>query len=289
MDVVLQQVVAGISSGMIYASIALALVMIYNATGHINFAQGEMAMFSTYVAWALIDVGLPYPIAFLLTVVLSFLGGVAIERIVLRPLHRAPVMSIIVVAVGLLLAVNAAAGWIWGFLLKEFPSPVRSWSTGSTMIGAHDLFVLATTLALFLALFAFFRFTPLGLAMRAAAQNPTSARLVGIRVDRMLALGWGLAAAIGAVAGMLVAPIVFLDPNMMAGILLYAFAAALFGGLSSPGGAVVGGLFVGVTENLVGTFVIGNELKLSFALVIVIGVLIFKPSGLFGRARVKRV
>lgn len=289
MDVFVQQVVSGVSSGMIYASVALSLVMVYNATGHINFAQGEMAMFSTYVAWTLIDLGMPYPAAFLLTVVLSFLGGVAIERIVLRPLHRAPVMSIIVVAVGLLLAVNAAAGWIWGFLLKEFPSPVRSWSTGSTMIGMHDLYVLAITLGLFLALFAFFRFTPLGLAMRAAAQNPTSARLVGVRVDRMLALGWGLAAAIGAAAGMLVAPIVFLDPNMMAGILLYAFAAALFGGLSSPGGAVVGGLFVGVTENLVGTFVIGNELKLSFALVIVIGVLIFKPSGLFGRARVKRV
>ena len=138
-------------------------------------------------------------------------------------------------------------------------------------------------------LWAFFRFTPLGLAMRAAAQNPGSSRLVGIRVAWMLALGWGLAAAIRAVAGMMVAPIVYLDPNMMAGVLLYAFAAALIGGIDSPGGAVIGGLLVGVLENVLGAYVVGNELKLGVALVLIIGVLLVKPSGLFGSVQVTRV
>ena len=138
-------------------------------------------------------------------------------------------------------------------------------------------------------LYAFFRYTSVGLAMRAAAQNPESSRLVGIRVGWMLALGWGLAAAIGAIAGMMVAPMVYLDPNMMSGILLYAFAAALVGGIDSPGGAVLGGFLVGVLENLLGAYVIGNEIKLSVALVLIIGVLVVRPSGLFGKIHVTRV
>jgi branched-chain amino acid transport system permease protein len=148
------------------------------------------------------------------------------------------------------------------------------------------LFVM---LIVVLALFAFFRYTPVGLAMRAAAQNPDSARLVGIRVSWMLGLGWGLAAAIGAVAGMMVAPIVFLDPNMMAGILLYGFAAALLGGIDNPWGAVVGGFVVGVLENLLGAYVIGTELKLTVALVLIVVTLTLKPNGLFGKAVVTRV
>jgi branched-chain amino acid transport system permease protein len=135
----------------------------------------------------------------------------------------------------------------------------------------------------------FFRYTTLGLAMRAAAQNPASARLMGVRVSWMLALGWGLAASIGAVAGMLVAPIVFLDPNMMTGILVYGFAGALVGGIGNPLGAVAGGFIVGVLENLVGSYIIGNELKLTFALVVVVGVLLLKPAGIFGRVIVRRV
>ena len=153
----------------------------------------------------------------------------------------------------------------------------------------HQVGALLVTLIVLALLYLFFRFTPLGLAMRAAAQNPVSSRLVGIRVGWMLALGWGLAAAVGAVAGMMVAPIVYLDPNMMAGILLYAFAAALLGGIDSPGGAVVGGLVVGVLENLLGAFVIGNELKLVVALVLIVGVLLVRPSGFFGRVHVSRV
>jgi branched-chain amino acid transport system permease protein len=156
-------------------------------------------------------------------------------------------------------------------------------------LSSHELGAIGVTLVVVLLLYGFFRFTPLGLAMRAAAQNPASARLVGIRVGWMLALGWGLAAAVGAVAGMMVAPIVYLDPNMMGGILLYAFAAALVGGIDNPWGAVVGGFLVGVLENLLGAFVIGNELKLSVALAIIVGVLLIRPSGFFGSVHVTRV
>ena len=160
---------------------------------------------------------------------------------------------------------------------------------GQKYLSPHELGAIGVTLVVLTLLWAFFRFTSLGLAMRAAAQNPGSSRLVGIRVAWMLALGWGLAAAIGAVAGMMVAPIVYLDPNMMAGILLYAFAAALIGGIDSPGGAVVGGFLVGVLENVLGAYVVGNELKLGVALVLIIGVLLVKPSGLFGSVQVTRV
>lgn len=160
---------------------------------------------------------------------------------------------------------------------------------GTHSFSAHQIGAVGVTLVVLAILYAFFRYTSVGLAMRAAAQNPESSRLVGIRVGWMLALGWGLAAAIGAIAGMMVAPTVYLDPNMMAGILLYAFAAALVGGIDSPGGAVLGGFLVGVLENLLGAYVIVNELKLSVALVLIIGVLVVRPSGLFGKIHVTRV
>lgn len=293
MDAFIQQVFAGLATGGIYAAVALALVMIYQATNDLNFAQGEMAMFSTYIAWSLINKGVPYWWAFIITVIVSFLGGVAIQRIVLRPVQNAPILSQVIVFIGLLVFFNSMAGWIFDYLIKPFPSPFPQTplKVGSIVFGMHNLGAICITLVVLVALFSFFRFTSLGLAMRAAAQNPVSSRLVGIRVGWMLALGWGFAAAIGSVAGMMVAPLVFLEPNMMSGVLLYAFASALLGGISSPGGAVVGGFSLGVLENLVGTYVpfVGNELKLTVALVLIIGVLLVRPSGLFGKVTVKRV
>jgi branched-chain amino acid transport system permease protein len=286
----MQQVFAGLATGGIYASVALALVMIYQATHHLNFAQGEMAMFSTYLAWSMINAGFGYWTAFMLTVALSFVLGVVIERVIIRPVENAPVLSVVVVFIGLLVILNSVTGWIYTYTIKTFPSPFPTAPLfGNKFISSHQIGAIGVTLVVLLLLYSFFRFTPLGLAMRAAAQNPASAKLVGIRVGWMLALGWGLAAAIGSVAGMMVAPIVFLDPNMMGGILLYAFAAALVGGVDSPGGAVFGGFLVGVLENVLGAFVIGNELKLAVALVLIIGVLVVKPSGFFGRVHVNRV
>jgi branched-chain amino acid transport system permease protein len=292
-DIFIQQVVSGLATGSIYGSIALALVMIYQATDVVNYAQGEMAMFSTYLAWTLLNAGLPYWLAFLGTLVIAFVGGLLIERVIIRPVESAPILTIVIVCIGLLVILNSVAGWVYSYIQKPFPSPFtdRPFRVGSIVFGAHDVGAFAVTLIVLAFLYVFFRYTTLGLAMRAAAQNPTSSRLVGIRVGWMLGLGWGLAALVGAVAGMMIAPKVFLDPNMMAGILIYAFASATLGGFTSPGGAVVGGLLVGVIENLVGTYVkfIGTELKLTVALAIILVVLVVKPSGLFGRATVHRV
>lgn len=285
MDAFIHQLLAGLATGGIYATVALALVMIYQATHHINFAQGEMAMFSTFIAWALLQAGLPYWWAFLATVALSFVLGAAVEFAIIRPMHKAADLAQVVVFIGLLIVFHSLAGWIFGYTIKEFPSPfpADAWY-GSALMSAHEVGTIFVAL-----LFAFFRLTPLGLAMRAAAQNPASSRLVGISVGRMLMLGWGLAGAIGAVAGMMVAPVVFLDPHMMSGVLLYAFAGALLGGIDSPAGAVLGGFIVGVLENLVGSYVVGTELKLSVALVLIVGVLIVRPAGLMGRKVVRRV
>ena len=293
MDIFLQQVVSGIATGGIYGSLALALVMIYQATDVVNYAQGEMAMFSTYLAWSMINAGLPYWVTFFATLAAAFVGGILLERIVIRPVENAPILTIVIVCIGLLVIFNSVAGWIYTYTQKPFPSPFpnRPIKIGNVIFGAHDVGAITVTLIVLLLLYVFFRYTTLGLAMRAAAQNPVSSRLCGIRVGWMLALGWGLAGLVGAVAGMMVAPVVFLDPNMMGGILIYAFASATLGGFTSPGGAVVGGLIVGVAENLVGTYVrfIGTELKLTVALAIILIVLMVKPSGLFGRPAVHRV
>jgi branched-chain amino acid transport system permease protein len=285
----LQQIFSGLAAGAIYASVALALVMIYRATDLVNFAQGEMAMFSTYIAWTLVNAGLPFWLAFVITLIVSFLGGMLIERVLIRPVENAPVLAAVVVTIGLLLIFNSLAGWIYSYTVQDFPSPFPDRPLLGALLTTRDLGVIAVTLVMLVLLFAFFRFTSTGLAMRAAAQNPASARLCGIRVGRMLAIGWGLAAAIGATAGIMVAPVLFLDPNMMGGVLLYAFAGALLGGITSPVGAVVGGLTVGVTENLVGTYLIASQLKLTVALALIILVLVFRPNGLFGTAIVRRV
>jgi branched-chain amino acid transport system permease protein len=291
MELFLQQVLAGLATGGIYACMALAVVMIYQAIDHLNFAQGEMAMFSTFIAWQLLQWGLPFWLAFLVTIPVSFVAGVAIERIVFKPIQNAPVLSHVAVFIALFAILNSLAGFIWDFSIKPFPSPFGSAPFFGGLMSAHQLGMIAVTLCVVVFLYVFFRFTRIGLAMRAAAGNPASARLVGIRVSWMVALGWGMAAAIGAIAGMLIAPVVFLEPNMMVSILLYGFAGAVLGGLTSPGGAVVGGFAIGIMENLAGTYipVVGSELKLTIALVVIVVVLIFRPAGLLGHTAVQRV
>jgi branched-chain amino acid transport system permease protein len=284
MELFVQQILAGLATGGIYACMALAVVMIYQAIDHLNFAQGEMAMFSTFIAWQLLQWGLPFWLAFLVTIPVSFVAGVA-------PIQNAPVLSHVAVFIALFAILNSLAGFIWDFSIKPFPSPFGSAPFFGGLMSAHQLGMIGVTLCVLVFLYVFFRFTRIGLAMRAAAGNPVSARLVGIRVAWMVALGWGMAAAIGAIAGMLIAPVVFLEPNMMVSILLYGFAGAVLGGLTSPGGAVIGGFAIGIMENLAGTYipVVGSELKLTIALVVIVVVLIFRPGGLFGRTAVQRV
>ena len=292
MELLLHQILAGLATGGIYACLALALVMIYQAIDHLNFAQGEMAMFSTFIAWQLMELGTPYWVAFLVTLAISFVFGVLVDRVLFRPIHDAPILSHIVVFIALFGILNSLAGFIWDFNVKNFPTPFGSRPLfGTGLISSHDAGMIGVTVLLLVFLYFFFRHTRIGLAMRAAAANPQSARLAGIRVGWMIALGWGMAAAIGAVAGMLIAPVVFLEPNMMQSVLLYGFAAAVVGGLTSPGGAVIGGFAVGIIENLAGTFIpyVGRELKLTIALFLIVAVLLVKPSGLFGRRVVSRV
>jgi branched-chain amino acid transport system permease protein len=290
MTAFLHQIFSGLAMGGVYAILALALVMIYQATHLINFAQGEMAMFSTYVAWEMVDAGTPYWLAFAITVALSFVAGALIERLVIRPFANAPALTVVIVFIGLLLIFNSVAGWRYSYTIKTFDSPFpdRPWF-GNVFMSSHESGSILVALTVLGLVYAFFRFTPLGLAMRAAAQNPESARLVGIRVGSMLAIGWGLAAAIGAIAGMMAAPIVYLDPNMMLSLLLYGFAGAILGGIDNPWGAALGGFAVGVLENLAGAYVVGPEIKLSVALVLIVGVLVIRPSGLFGRPLTTRV
>jgi branched-chain amino acid transport system permease protein len=293
MDLLIQQVVTGLSSGGAYASLALALVMIHRATRVVNLAQGEMAMFSTYIAWSLVQAGVPFWAAFALTLAISLAGGMTIERVVMRRFADSSLLTVVIVMVGLLVIFNSAAGFIWTYQIRTFPSPFpdRPIDLGGLFFRYHDLGAFLVTLAVLAILYAFFQFTKLGLGLRAAADNPISARLSGIPVGLMVGLGWGLAGAIGAVAGMMIAPVVFLDPHMMSGLLIYAFAAALLGGIDSPIGAVVGGFAVGILENLFSTFVpvVGGELKLVFALAIIVAVLLIKPSGLFGKHVAARV
>jgi branched-chain amino acid transport system permease protein len=295
----LQQIVSGLASGGIYALLALALVIIHRSTGVINFAQGEMATLATYIAWALItEHGWRYWPAFVGTLALSFVGGVAIHRVVIRPVERGNVLRIVIVTIGLLVAINGFVIWKWGGEPKQLQSPfgTNTYDLGGVIVSAQDVGTIAVALGIVVLLWVLFQYTKVGLALRAAAVNPEEARLVGVRVSWMLALGWGLAALLGAVAGMLTAPTVGLDPNMMAAVLIYAFAAAVLGGIDSPLGAVIGGLTVGVLLNLLGYLSqydavswFTEELRLPAALLIILVVLVVRPQGIFGRPEVKRV
>lgn len=290
----LQQVVSGLASGGVYASLALALVIIHRSTGVINFAQGEMATLCTYVAWTLtLNHGWDYWPAFAATLVFSFALGVVTHRAVIRPVERGSVLRIVIVTIGLLIAINGFVVWQWSGEPQSLGSPfgAETIEPGGVVIAAHDIGTIAVSIGIVVLLWFLFQFTTLGLALRAVAVNPQEARLVGVRVTWMLALGWGLAAVLGAVAGLLTAPSVGLDPQMMAPILIYAFAAAVLGGIDSPLGAVVGGLVLGVLLNLIGVYVdfVGAELKLPVALLVILVVLLVRPAGLFGRTEVRRV
>ena len=288
-----QQVVSGIAAGGVYASLALALVLIYRAMDVANFAQGEMAMFSTFIAYTLITgFHLPFFVVFPLTIIIAFAGGVVVERVMIRPFEGKPILTLVIVTLALFNLTNGLAGLIWGYITKDFPSPfpAEPINFAGIYIGRQDLGILAICLVILGIVYVFFRFTKVGLAMRAAALYPESSKLVGVRVSWMLALGWGLASAIGATAGMMIAPITFLDPNFMQPILLFAFAAAVLGGIESPLGAVLGGLLVGVLLALVGTYLpAGQNLRIPFALVVIVAVLLIRPAGLIGRAAVTRV
>jgi len=289
-----QLTVQGLALGSVYGSLALALVLVYRATGVINFAQGELAMATTYIAWQLIQWGLSYWEAFFATLGIAFVLGTVLEVVLIRPvLHRSAIAAVIV-TVGLFILIDGVVDWIWGSDLKYLPSPFgpRIYHVGGVSIARLYPGIFVVLVVSMLLVWTLFRFTKLGLGMRAAALRPAAAALVGVRVDRMLAIGWGLAAVLGAVAGLMAEPSqFFLQPTLMQPILVYAFAAAVLGGLESPAGAVVGGLVIGVSLNLLVQYVpaITTNLQTPFAFAVLIVVLLLKPSGLFGRREVRRV
>jgi len=289
----IQQVVSGLASGGIYGSLALALVLIHRSTGVLNFAQGELATLSAFICWSLLDHGWSFWPAFGVTIALSFVGGALIQQVLIRPIQDGPVLGVVILTIGLLIAVNGLMTWIWGGAAKQFDGPFSTApiTVGGVAFSKQDIGVIVISLVSVLLIWLLFARTKLGLGLRAAAVNPAEARLTGVRVPMMLAVGWGLAAVLGAVAGVLAAPSLFLEPNMMQTVLLYAFAAAVLGGMDSPIGAVIGGLVLGVLLNLVGTYVhwVGGELRLAVALAVILGVLIVRPAGLFGHAAVRRV
>jgi branched-chain amino acid transport system permease protein len=288
----LQQIVSGLASGGIYGLLALAIVLIHRSTGIVNFAQGELATLSAFVCWTLLDHGCAFWPAFGATLALSLAGGIAIQQTLIRPIQNGPPVGILIMTIGLLIAVNGLTTWIWGGAAKQFKGPFSTSpiKVGGVAFSKQDLGVIAVSIIAVVLMGLLFSKTKLGLGLRATAVNPVEARLAGVRVGAMLALGWGLAAALGAVAGILAAPSLFLEPNMMQTVLLYSFAAAVLGGMDSPIGAVVGGLVLGVLLNLVGTYVhwVGGELRLATALAVILGVLLIRPAGLFGRAAVRR-
>jgi branched-chain amino acid transport system permease protein len=216
-----------------------------------------------------------------------------IQRVVIRPFERAPVLTLVIVTLGLATLVNGIAGFLFGYMLRPFPSPfsVKTVNILGALASYQDLGVIAVSGVVLVLIYLLLQRTTLGLALRAASQHPEASRLLGIRVSWMLALGWGLASAVGAVSGMMAAPALLLQPNMMQTVIIYAFAAAVLGGIESPLGAVVGGLIIGVTVNLAGAYVpgVGGDLQLAVAFAIIIAVLVLKPNGLFGRAQVRRV
>jgi branched-chain amino acid transport system permease protein len=292
MERLIQTIVDGVATGSLYGALALAVVLIFRTTGIVNFAQGEMAMFSTFIAWGLVEAGIPLGLAILATLAISFAGGMLIERVIIRPVEGGEVLTLVIVTLGLFILTNSAAGWIWGFENRSFPSMFGddAVDVAGVSITVESLGIVGLLLAVVGVLFLFFQYTKIGLALRAVSMNPESSRLAGISVGRTLMIGWGIAAAVGALAGVLIAPRLFLDVNFMGGVLIYSFAAATLGGFDSPFGAVIGGWVIGVSENLASTYVdfIGSDLKILVPLAIILAVLLVRPSGLFGSREVAR-
>jgi branched-chain amino acid transport system permease protein len=282
----------GITQGMIYAAVALALVLAWRSTRILNFAQGAMAMITTYIAETVLEHSVGYWGAFVVAIAAGLALGALTERVVIRPVETRNPLNAVIVAIGLLILLEAVAAAIWGSQERGFPAPFSV--IGFTVAGRgielapFDVFVIVAVLMMMGLLMALFRFTSLGLRMRASAFSPEVAGMLGVRVKRLLTLGWALAAAVGALAGLFVAPSVFLYPENMDSILIFGFTAAIIGGLDSPLGALIGGLVSGLVLSYVGGY-IGSSFQASGAVVLLVVVLMVRPSGLFSSAQARRV
>lgn len=293
MGTFIQLVIDGLSIGSVYAALALAIVLVNQATGLINFAQGGMAVLSAYLAWWFTGMGVPLILAILLSVGVSFLFGAVVERYLMRRFEGGDPDTAVVVTIGLLTLITGVCGWLFTYNNQQFPSlfPLDTISVLGASVSVRSIGTTVVILAIMILLQALFAGTKLGLALRAVAVNPQSAAFSGLPVSRLLMVGWGLAAGLGAVAGALVAPQLTLTPGMMDNALVYALAAVILGGLSSPVGVVAAAWIIGVLENLAAVYVpfIGYDLKVAVPFALIFVVLLVRPQGLFGRRTVVRV
>jgi branched-chain amino acid transport system permease protein len=289
-EILASQVVSGLATGCVYALIALGFVLIFKATDVVNFAQGEFVMASGFMSYTLlIGLGFPYGLVLLATIVLSGLMGVVLERVVVRPIMDAPIFSIVIATIGASIVLRSSAGIVYGYDVLPLPTifskdPVR---LGFLRFTAMDVGVIGSSLVIMVALYLFFKLTKTGMAMRATAQSQTAARLMGVSVKRIFSLTWAISAAIGGVAGVLIAPIIYLDPNL-GFIGVKAFAGAILGGFGSIPGAIVGGMLLGVIENLSGYFFNAGIKQVSTYILLIL-VLVIRPSGFFGAAPIRKV
>jgi len=295
MSLFLSQLFIGLGNGVVYASVALALVLIYRTTGILNFAQGEMALFATYVTWKLTTHHLPVVLCIVLSMALAFVCGAVIERVIIRPVENASPLTVVIVTIGMFLAINSITQIIFHSDSKTLPTPFpdHQWRVASTAITAGTVGLVGVLVVECLVLYLLLQRTRLGLALRAVADNTESSRLVGINSGLMLMVGWGLASALGAVAGALVVPTQpggALVPSTMQGVLVLSFAAAALGGFDSVLGAVVGGLIVGVADAMTKQYVgFLNQIELVVPFGLILIVLVVRPNGLFGHKVVERV
>jgi branched-chain amino acid transport system permease protein len=280
---------AGITDGMVFAAVALALVLIWRATRIVNFAQGGMLMFTTFLAWSVVQHGGSYWLALAVGLASGLVLGAAVERILIRRVEGGPPLNAVITTLGLLILLQAAAGMIWGGTPHSYPPAFTiSGFTRNVLLSPSDVFVVGAVAVMALALLVLFRRTDLGLKMRAAAFAPEVARLLGVRVGRMLTLGWALAALVGALAGVLIAPSVFVGPNQFDAVLVFGFTSAVIGGLDSPVGAVAGGLILGCALSYVSGYLSSDIVTLG-ALAVLITVLMLRPAGLFASRAGRRV
>lgn len=287
-----QIIIGGIAVGSAYALIALAMVIIYKTSEVLNFAQGDMAMLSTYFTFMLLQTyGFPFWVSFSLTLLFAFLLGTCCEFLFLRRAKDPNVLGLIIMTLSLEMIIFGLASWKWGADQRELPFPITAYDTysvGGLFISKLEAFTCVTALVLMLILVLFFQYTRVGIAIKATQLNRNAARLMGIRTNRILMGTWGLASVVGAVAGLLIAPASTLDPYMMWDPLLKGFSSAVLGGMTSLPGAAVGGYMVGIVENLFGTYV-SIEFKSVVAFALIVIILCIRPSGLLARHYVKKV
>lgn len=288
----LQNIIEGIANGAIYGTFALALVLIHQAARVVNFAQGEMATFCTFVGWQLHASGLPWPLAVVGCLVFAFILGGAVERVVIRRFRASSEQTLIIVTLGMFVAFNGLSNWFWTPDVRQVPSlfPGGSVDFAGLRVTYAVLGTLIVTTLVAVGLYLLLHKTRIGLRIRGVASNLPSSEMLGIRVNYVRMVGWALASALGALAGILVAPMVFLEQNMMFNVMIYAFAGAVLTGFHDPFRALLGAIVIGVTENLVATYVpfVGSDLKIVVALLLIFAVLVLRPQGLFGKAIAER-